>query len=72
MDSYDSDYDSISISSAKSFWEGKAFEVLRGHPSLFAGRFWDRVLALGVSASCPCGYAPSALLVNEWRDRRDG
>jgi hypothetical protein len=41
MDVSDSDYDSISISSAKSFWEGKAFEVLRGHPALLAGHFWD-------------------------------
>jgi hypothetical protein len=37
----DSGYDSISISSAKSFWEGKAFEALRGHPSLLAGRLQD-------------------------------
>ena len=37
----DSGYDSISISSAKSFWEGKAFEALPGHPGLLVGRLWD-------------------------------
>ena len=43
----DSGYDSISISSAKSFWEGNASEALPGHPGMLAGRLWDSTLVAG-------------------------